>query len=215
MTVQELIKTAKLKNLSWYEQKLVPKIIKNKNIYFEVQEKTGVPAGFLAAVHTRENGPDVGVFKTYLGNGQSLNRVTTIVPKGRGPFKNWVEGAIDAIKLVELDEVKKWDLEQAIYQWEKYNGFGYKARGKLSPYVWTGTQHGGNTGYFTSDGKYSATAKDNGIGCFALYTLLTRQDSDFIIGNDPIIIKDEPKNIQNPLAIFLSWVIDLFKSKKV
>jgi lysozyme family protein len=40
---------------------------------------TGVPWFVVAALHERESGAD---FATYLGNGEPLNRVTQLVPKG-------------------------------------------------------------------------------------------------------------------------------------
>lgn len=215
MTTKELIRTAKLlSGLSWYQKALIPKIIKAKDIYQRVEDVTGVPKGFIAAVHVRENGPDVGKFQTYLGNGQSLNRVTTIVPKGRGPFKSWSEGAIDAIKLQKLDKIEKWDLETAVTEWEKYNGLGYRKRGKNSPYVWTGTQHGVGVGYFTSDGVYSATAKDRGIGVFALYTLLINEDADFKIKENldyeiDVPVDDKKSKVKN----FIAWFLSLFNKK--
>lgn len=53
-----------------------------------------VPWEVIAVIHQRESS---GNFNTYLGNGQALNKKTTIVPKGRGPFSSWEEGAIDAL----------------------------------------------------------------------------------------------------------------------
>ena len=38
-------------------------------------------------------------FDTYLGTGEPLNRVTRLEPKGRGPFKSFEDGAVDAFKI--------------------------------------------------------------------------------------------------------------------
>src|SRR4051812_11726621 len=70
--------------------------------YEAVAKSTGVPLIWLAATHQREAS---GSFIRYLGNGQLLSRVTTIVPKGRGPWPDWASGADDALKLLHLDQV--------------------------------------------------------------------------------------------------------------
>src|SRR5262245_42001636 len=62
------------------------KLIRNKAQYQAVEARTGVPWFVIAALHNRESDAD---FSTYLGNGEPLNRKTTLVPKGRGPFENW------------------------------------------------------------------------------------------------------------------------------
>ena len=52
-------------------------------------------------------------FDTYLGNGQSLARVTTIVPKGRGPFTGpdaFINGAIDALRLEGFIGANDWGI---------------------------------------------------------------------------------------------------------
>src|SRR5258705_10572295 len=59
-----------------------------------------IPWWFIGVTHYREAGFDKSGnprWDTCLGNGQALNRKTTIVPKGRGPFNSWEEGAVDAL----------------------------------------------------------------------------------------------------------------------
>lgn len=199
MSIKELIETAKLQDVSWYRKVIVPKLTQNKKRYQAIEDKTGIPKAFVACLHVRENASDLGVFKRYLGNGQLLSQKTTIVPKGRGPFKTWEEGAIDALVNIQgLNKIKDWTLETAIIEWEKYNGLGYKTRGKNSPYVWNMTNHGVGSGHFTSDGKYSATAQDGSIGCFAMYQILVEADIDFAIGVKQL----EPVNTNFFTALF-------------
>src|SRR5258708_27281051 len=62
--------------------------------YKAVEKLTGVPWWFIAVVHEREGAQK---WDTFLGNGQSLSRKTTIIPKGRGPFNTWEDGAVDAL----------------------------------------------------------------------------------------------------------------------
>ena len=49
--------------------------------------------------------------------------------KGRGPFPTWEAGAIDALDLDRLNQVTDWSPERASYEIEKFNGFGYRAKG--------------------------------------------------------------------------------------
>lgn len=107
-------------------------------------------------------------FNKYLGNGQSLYRKTTIVPKDRGPFKDFEDGAIDAIRLQGLDKITDWNIGNTLYLLEGYNGYGYsKYRGINSPYLYSGSNHY-EKGKYVSDGKYDANAVSTQIGCALL-----------------------------------------------
>ena len=95
-------------------------IIANKARYKGIEQATSVPWFVIGCLHMRESNGD---FSTYLGNGQKLNRVTTIVPKGRGPWATFEEGAYDALVTVEgLNTIKDWGPERCAYAMEKFNG---------------------------------------------------------------------------------------------
>lgn len=126
---------------------------------------TGVPAGLIAAINYRESG---GRFDTYLGNGDPLDRVTTHVPAGRGPFATWQEGAADALKQFAAPSDGKWSIEYALYFAENYNGRGYEAHHENSPYIWSQTVLE-EAGLFTSDHGYDPTALDRRPGVAALF----------------------------------------------
>ncbi len=64
-------------------RELAQQLAAGKPRYREIEARTGVPWWFVGLCHYRESAFD---FDTYLGNGQTLGRRTTIVPKGRGPF---------------------------------------------------------------------------------------------------------------------------------
>ena len=153
-------------------------LLKNKSRYQAIEDRTGVPWYFIAICHMRESSADFG---TYLGNGQSLKRKTTIVPKGRGPFKSFEDGAVDALTLEGLTDEDDWSLEHILYLSEKYNGFGYMRMGKASPYVWGLTNIAG-LGKYVADGQYSATAKETQPGTAALLRRLMDLDSSIKIG---------------------------------
>lgn len=128
---------------------------------------TGVPWWWVGATHNLEGS---GNFATYLGNGQALTMRTTIVPKGRGPFKSFEAGAVDSLKLHNLDDIDTWTLPRALYEAERWNGWGYL--GKVnSPYIWSGTDLY-ERGKYVKDHVYSATAVSEQVGVAAVLKVL-------------------------------------------
>lgn len=129
-----------------------------------------IPWWFIAVAHYREAGFDVHNnaprWDSYLGNGQPLNKKTTLVPAGRGPFSTWEEGAVDA--LVEAPPYaaknKDWSIGGSLSMLEQYNGLGYFNKGKPSPYIWAGTDQYVK-GKYVADGVYNPNAIDKQLGC--------------------------------------------------
>ncbi len=154
------------------------KLIKNSERYQSVEKKTGVPWYLIAALHERESDAD---FSTYLGNGEPLNRVTRLVPRGRGPFKDWEAGAIDAIKYDGLDKIASWPIERIAYEAEGYNGWGYRNRGVPSAYLWSGSDiyRGGK---YIADGVWSSSARDKQAGVMSLLRTMAAEDNSIQIG---------------------------------
>ena len=140
------------------------KIEENRTRYEAVSRVTGVPWDLIAALHSRESSLD---FHTCLHNGDPLDRPTTHVPAGRGPFATWELGADDALKYDGLAGRSGWTIPMMLQMAEKYNGTGYLRKGVMSPYIWSYTDqyHGGK---YTSDGHYSASAYDDQIGVAAI-----------------------------------------------
>lgn len=125
-----------------------------------------IPWEFIAVTHQRESS---GNFNTYLGNGQPLSKKTTIVPKGRGPFTSWEEGAIDALLYAPPYAAKNtdWTIGGTLAKLEEYNGLGYAARGVPSPYLWAGTNQYVK-GKFVADHVYNSDHVDTQLGCAGL-----------------------------------------------
>lgn len=174
------IKPARQREFEGYADKAMA----GKDRYLEIQEATahdglgadgqGVPWPLIAITHMRESSFNFG---TYLGNGQSLARRTTIVPKNRGPFtgsKAFFNGAIDALAQDGLSAVIDWKLEKIIYYCEVFNGGGYSSRGLPSPYVWGGTNIQ-KPGKYIRDGVFSATAVDTQPGCAPVLMLIMQK----------------------------------------
>jgi lysozyme family protein len=146
------------------------KIKANKSRYQAVEKLTGVPWQVIGVIHLRESNCD---FATYLGNGQSLNRKTTIVPKGRGPFSNWEDGAVDALKNAPPKAAlnKDWSIGGTLDKLEEYNGLGYRSMGVPSPYLWAGTDQYVK-GKYVADHKYDPDFVDPQLGCAGVLKFL-------------------------------------------
>ena len=152
------------------------RLLHDKPVYRQVFEATGVPIAALMALAEREMS---GNLHCYLGNGQPLNRRTTIVPKGRGPFPSFVAGALDALHLDGLDQVaglpEGWTLPRFAYESETWNGWGYRSHGIPSPYIFGGTT-AQRPGKYIRDGVYSSTLMDPQLGTLAIVEKLFELD---------------------------------------
>jgi lysozyme family protein len=143
---------------------VVARLVKGRQRYEALGSQTGIPWWFIAILHERESGCDFG---TYLGNGQSLKRRTTIEPKGRGPFATFEEGAIDALRIQGYLDHKDYSLPTAFWKVEGFNGWGYVYHGENSPYVWGATNHQ-QRGKYTSDAKFNSKVWDTQVGAAAM-----------------------------------------------
>lgn len=135
--------------------------------------RRGVPWYLIALLHLRESDAD---FRTYLGNGDPLNRPTTHVPEGRGPFATFEDGAVDALRLDGLASVPDWRLEKVLYYAEAFNGTGYHNRGLPSPYIWGGSNIQ-RPGKYVADGKFSPTTWDTQPGVAPILKIMMQLDS--------------------------------------
>jgi lysozyme family protein len=141
-------------------QKTAKKIFANKSHYMAVEAVTGVPWWLIGVLHMRESNCDL---RTYLGNGQSLDEVTTQVPEGRGPWSSFEDGAIDAMRYEGFDKVKDWSMEHALFLAETFNGPGYHNKGLPSPYI-VGGSNKQKPGKYTEDHGFDATIMDSQLG---------------------------------------------------
>lgn len=145
------------------------RIIANRARYEEVSASTGVPWAFIAVLHYRESALN---FNTHLHNGDSLKARTVHVPKGRPesgepPF-TWEESAIDALEYEKFKDLPSWTIEEICERAERYNGMGYHNMGKISPYLWSGTNLYVR-GKYSSDGNYDSGMVDQQLGVIPLY----------------------------------------------
>lgn len=125
----------------------------NEARYRSVADPIGVPWFVVGIIHSLEGGG----FSAHLHNGDPLTARTTHVPanrplSGTPPF-TWEESARDALAMRGWNAATDWSLAGMLYQLEKYNGFGSRARGIATPYLWSFTNHY-TRGKFASDGRY-------------------------------------------------------------
>ncbi|MGZ3323301.1 MAG: peptidoglycan-binding protein, partial [Xanthobacteraceae bacterium] len=159
-----------------------------KSRYDEVAHTTGVPWFVIAVLHRRESDGD---FRTYLGNGEPLNRRTRIEPIGRGPFPTWEAGAIDALQFDGLDKVREWTPERACYEIEKFNGFGYRNKNVKSPYLWSFSNIY-DRGKFVADHQFSFSAVDQQCGAMPILKRMMELDPSvrFEGATDVVMVDD-------------------------
>jgi lysozyme family protein len=149
--------------------------LNGRAVYERIEEMTGVPWWWVAAIHQLESSGD---FTRHLHNGDSLRRRTVRVPAGRPvagepPF-DWVASAVDALTMPgkRLHQVSDWSIPHALWLLESFNGFGYRLyRHMPSPYLWAGTNHY-MRGKYVADGKWSSTAVSKQAGCAGLLMAL-------------------------------------------
>lgn len=155
-------------------RQIVGRIMANASRYRVVSRESSVPWHVIAGLHNMESG---GSFRCHLHEGSPLTGRTRDIPKGRPvtgkpPFA-WEESALDALRYDRMESVRWGSLEQSLAACERYNGTGYlKWHPSVpTPYLWAGTTIE-TAGKYTSDGKWSPTARSSQIGIAALWKLM-------------------------------------------
>jgi lysozyme family protein len=150
------------------------RLVAAKSRYQAVATRTGVPWPVIAVIHERESSQD---WSRSLAQGDPWNRVSVHVPAGRGPFSSWEEAAIDALVNCSPHAARNrdWSIGGTLAKLEEYNGLGYAARGRPSPYVWAGTNQY-QSGKYVRDGVYDPAAVDKQPGCAGLLMAMMALD---------------------------------------
>jgi lysozyme family protein len=163
--------------------RMAAKLLANKARYQRVSEVTGAPWYLIAALHQRESGAD---FARHLHEGSPLTDRTKRVPKGRPanghpPF-TWEQSAIDALTIGNHDmrRVSSWTIERICFEAEKYNGWGYRNRGRPSPYLLAGSTEY-VSGKFVGDHQFDAHAVDKQCGVAPIVKRLAELDGSIVI----------------------------------
>ncbi|MGI9159850.1 MAG: hypothetical protein ACR2K1_08875 [Saprospiraceae bacterium] len=216
------------------------RIVEGKARYLEVQAATGVPWWFVGIVHKMEGDLD---FATHLHNGDSLKKRTWQVPAGRPrtgkpPF-TWTESAIDALEMKKLHTIPAdgWTLARVGYEFERFNGFGYRQYNIASPYLWSFSTNY-TRGKYVRDGVWDSRAVSQQSGAMCLLHSLIELDASVRVLPDetaeaalrnqqPVIVDESErlpatpsggqalarsKTIFGLVVAFVGWLVSLVTS---
>jgi lysozyme family protein len=143
--------------------------------YRALGQELAIPWFFLGIVHAMEANMD---FKRHQHNGDPLTARTTHVPAGRPPQGqppfSWEDSARDAMAmkgLVGLTGPNDWSIARMLFRWEAFNGFGYRARGLASPYLWSFSNHY-EKGRFVADHVFDPNSVSRQCGAAVLLQAL-------------------------------------------
>ena len=197
-------------------------LVAAKPRYQAVAARTGVPWFFIAVAHEREASQR---WDTQLGQGDPLNRISVHVPAGRGPFATWADGAYDALVNCApyAARNKDWSIGGTLAKLEEYNGLGYAARGRPSPYIWSGTDQY-SSGKYVRDGVYDPDVVDTQLGCAGLLKAMMAIDPTIRLRQEATpdaapVPAPPPAPAPIPLAPHFGWatfvaaILHLFKRK--
>lgn len=196
-------------------QRLSDKIKKERDTYHTIELRTGVPWQMVAVIHIREAGEsDVGKWKGVLHNGEKIigtGKQTKLVPSGRGPFDNWHDAAVDALRIKGFDKYSDWSVARVLWALEPFNGYGYRNKGLRSPYLWASTNHQ-QLGKYVADHVFDPNVMDKQIGCAALLKYL-----EFGGKTTSVVLEPAPQPKPQPLPVqkptFWEWLFNLLKGK--
>lgn len=146
-----------------------------KEVYQKISALTHVPWWIIAVIHEREASQN---WTANIAQGDPWNKVSTHVPKGRGPFKSFVAAAVDALYNCPpyAAKWKDWSIGGALTLLELYNGLGYEIyHHEASPYIWAATNHQ-EWGKYVADKQWSATVWDQQLGSAAMIKKMMELD---------------------------------------
>lgn len=191
-------------------QRRAERLVAGKPEYQRVESRTGVPWWFVGLCHYRESDFN---FATYLGNGQSLSRRTTIVPKDRGPFTGadaFLQGAVDALRQENFIGAQDWSIARVLYRLEGFNGYGYHGRRVNSPYLWCGSTAYGppetRGGKYVRDGVFDPNTVDQQFGTAVLLKTVMDLDATIAFGVADVDDPDRPQEPDDEAAGTILWL---------
>jgi lysozyme family protein len=183
-------------------------IERHLDTYLGSAKTSGIPAAWIGPTDYRESDCDQ---RTGIGQGDRWDRVSVHVPRGCGPFSSKAEADAFYLHHDHIDDLQgssMWTLEYAVWGWEKWNGFGPRAHGRLSSYPWAGTQHydrpprgNGNGGKYVADGVWSGSVEDSQCGTVPVYLELVRRHPELAIQRAPLRVGPTPSIIPIPVPV--------------
>jgi lysozyme family protein len=168
------IKPSRIAEVNEVAERLVEPVARSK--YVILSNLTSVPWWVIAVIHEREADQN---WKCSIAQGDPWNHVSRHVPRGRGPFKDWLSAGVDALEKCApfAGRWKDWSAGGTLTLLELYNGTGYEDyHHEASPYIW-GATNMEEEGKYIADGHYSATVWDTQLGCAALLKKMMELDA--------------------------------------
>lgn len=182
---EKMFSTAVLKVDHVFEiDTVLAKLLPQQSVYESVAKTVNkdMPWWVVCLEHAMEAGAMKTPFAYHLHCGDLLSGRTWHVPKGRPIFNPkhgskppsvsnpylWAESAVDALLLVGYDTEKNWSLGNILWEFEKFNGTGYrKYHPKVpSPYIWSFTTLY-SKGKYVGDGHFDPNVISQQPGCAA------------------------------------------------
>jgi lysozyme family protein len=171
--------------------------------FVPVNQKLGIPIVWMVCSFNRESDCD---FTRSPAQGDRWDEVSTHVPRGVGPFPSFEASAEWAYR---HDGIEKnsfpWTFAYACYTWEEFNGFGPRNHGRVSGYVFAGTDQydppSGLGGKYVEDGVWSPTTVDRQLGCVPLAMMMIELEPSLAFVSDvgaPAVVPPLPIVVRPP-----------------
>jgi len=154
---------------------------RHRDEWAEVAAKTGVPRLWGLASFERESSSD---YSRSPAQGDRWDRVSVNVPRGLGPYQDWGDACVAAYGIDQLDKVgaPNWTWARGCYEGELYNGFGPRAHGRRTGYLWSWTNiYTG--GKYVADGKWDPDTQDQQCGMVPMMAALVRLDASLALAD--------------------------------
>lgn len=156
----------------------------NMDVYQTATAGTAIPPAFIGALELRESNCDPS---RALGQGDRWDRVSVNVPRGQGPFKSRLDAMKFYIHYDGLDDNSHpWGMEYACWRGERWNGFGPRAHGRATGYLWAGTsiydRPTGLGGKYVRDGVWDPDTFDVQLGIVPVLLRIGQLRPDLAIG---------------------------------
>lgn len=160
----------------------VARVETSLGFYKDLSAAVNVPTVMLGAIDYREDDCDP---TRGIGQGDRWDRKSVNVPKGCGPFASRKAADIFYVRYDHLDRppvpYAEGGLAVACFEEEGYNGWGYNAHGRRSPYIAGGTNFQ-QVGKYTSDGHWDPDHMDEQIGTLPIMVELIRLHPELAFG---------------------------------
>jgi lysozyme family protein len=156
----------------------------NLDVYTAACQGTAIPPAFIGALELRESDCDP---TRALGQGDRWDHVSVNVPRGMGPFKSRLDAMVFYIHYDGLDQNSApWSMEYACWKGEAWNGFGPRAHGRPTGYLWAATtiydKPWGEGGKYIRDNVWSPSTYDTQLGIVPVLQRIGQLRPDLAIG---------------------------------